>query len=113
MKRLKELVQELTKELEHAGPEHVRAAQVASKAIQVLIDKHRSLGDKAEDLVDDLCLALGTLPAKVACREVVTILKPHLGDAVDWAEGAVGDLPVVDNQDGPVVHDDGQDAPTV
>lgn len=113
MKRLKDLVQKLVKELEQADPEHVRAAQVAVQAIQVLSDKQKSLGDKVGDLVDDLCLALGTLPAKLACREVVSILKPHLGDAVDWAAGEVGGLPIVDKQDGPVVHDEGQDAPTV
>lgn len=99
-------------ELGHPDPEYIKAANVALKAVDA-VSSNKSLGDKAQTIADELLPLIQTLPPVQSYAAIIALLEPHLGDAIDWLGQELAPIKVVDKQDGPVVHDDGQDAPLV
>ena len=73
------------------------------------LDAASTDGAKAQAVADTLLPHLQAIlpPGPVgSVLGILADLEPVLGTAVDWIEAEVAPEKVVDNQDGPVVHDD-------
>ena len=70
-------------------------------------------GEIGQKIADALVLLVMTsVPGLEAYKAVVTLFEPHIGEAIDFLT-SLAPMEVTDKQSGPVVHDEGQDAPVV
>jgi len=108
---LKEQIQNLLK-VGHPDPDFVKVAKVVLAAVDALLAK-KSLAKKTQAIADELIPLVRNLPPLQAYRAVIDLLEPHLGEAVQWLGDELAPPKVIDKQDGPIVHDEGQEAPIV
>lgn len=117
-----ELKEELaTKLLTELHPEHKVAIEAATRGLQAFMalpeqafdGETRTKGEIGQQIADALVpLVLSGVPGAAAYKAVITLFEPHIGEAIDFLT-SLAPMHVVDKQGGPVVHDDGQDAPLV
>lgn len=106
--------------LKHVGSapdgDQRKALGLALKAIEAFhnLPSDETTGAKAQKLADQLVpLVLTTVPGAGSYAAVVALFEPYLGDVIDWIGEELAPMKVTDKQDGPVVHDGGDDAPIV
>ena len=76
-------------------------------------DQTQTKGEIGQKIADALVpLVMTSVPGLEAYKAVVTLFEPHIGEAIDFLT-SLAPMEVTDKQSGPVVHDEGQDAPVV